>query len=64
MLIGDVISEDESKNKKATKVFEELMKQASLLKQEYEEYKKDKGEDPDDDDDLGDFLGGLGISLS
>lgn len=64
MLIGDVIAQDESKNKKATKRFEELMKEAMELKQEYDAYKESKGTDSDDDDDLGDFLGGLGISLS
>lgn len=66
MLIGDVIAKDESKNKKATKRFEELMKEAMELKEEYDAYKESKGNDSDDDDDddLGDFLGGLGISLS
>jgi hypothetical protein len=65
-VIGDVISADESKNKKATKRFEELMKEAMKLKEEYESYKESKGEDPDsdDEDDLKDFLGGLGISLT
>ena len=64
MLIGDVIAKDESKNKKATKRFEELMKEAMELKQEYDSYKESQGTDSDDEDDLGDFLGGLGISLS
>lgn len=67
LLIGDVIAEDESKNKKATKRFEELMKEAIELKEEYDSYKESQGKDSDDedgDDDLGDFLGGLGISLS
>lgn len=68
MLIGDVISTDESKNKKATRRFEELMKEAMKLKEEYDAYKQSQGEKPDsddvDDDDLKDFLGGLGISLS
>ena len=65
LLIGDVISKDESKNKKATKRFEELMKEAMEMKEEYDAYKESKGKDSDDDDDdLGDFLGGLGISLS
>jgi hypothetical protein len=65
-VIGDVISADESKNKKATKRFEELMKEAMKLKEEYESYRESKGEDPDsdDEDDLKDFLGGLGISLT
>lgn len=70
LLIGDVISEDESRNKKATRRFKELMKEAMDLKSEYDDYKASKGEEPnsddidDDDDDLEDFLGGLGISLS
>jgi len=69
-VIGDVISTDESKNKKATKRFEELMKEAMKMKEEYDSYKESKGEEPDsddvndDDDDLKDFLGGLGISLT
>ena len=64
-LIGDVISQDESKNKKATKRFEELMKEAMEMKEEYESYKESNGNDSDDDDDDGleDFLGGLGITL-
>ncbi len=67
-IIGDVISSDESKNKKATRRFEELMKEAMKMKEEYDSYKESKGEEPDsddvDDDDLKDFLGGLGISLT
>ena len=67
-VIGDVISTDESKNKKATRRFEELMKEAMKMKDEYDSYKENKGEEPDsddvDDDDLKDFLGGLGISLT
>ncbi len=69
-VIGDVISTDESKNKKATRRFEELMKEAMKMKEEYDSYKESKGEEPDsddvndDDDDLKDFLGGLGISLT
>lgn len=65
LLIGDVISQDDSKNKKATKRFEELMKEAMEMKEEYDAYKESKGKDSDDDeDDLEDFLGGMGISLS
>ena len=67
-IIGDVISTDESKNKKATRRFEELMKEAMKMKEEYDSYKESKGEETDsddvDDDDLKDFLGGLGISLT
>lgn len=61
-IIGNAISEDNSKVKKATSKFEEIMKEAIQMKQEYEEYKEDNGDDSDDDDDLDDFLGGLGIS--
>ena len=70
MLISDVISVDESKNKKATRRFEELMKEAMKMKEEYDAYKEERGEEPnsddvdDDDDDFKDFLGGMGISLS
>jgi hypothetical protein len=67
-IIADVISEDESKNKKATAKFMEIMKKAQTLKDEYEEYKQQQGggdsEDSDDlnDDDLDDFLSSMGIS--
>jgi hypothetical protein len=69
-IMADVISEDESKNKKATARFEEIMKEAQKLKEEYEEYKKQQGNTSDDsddsddlnDDDLDDFLSSMGIS--
>jgi hypothetical protein len=67
-IMADVISEDKAKNKKAEARFEEIMKEAQKLKEEYDEYKKQQGsddsEDSDDlsDDDLDDFLSGLGIS--
>lgn len=63
-IIGNAISEDDSKVKKATRRFEEIMKEANELKSEFENYKEDEGIDPDDedDDDLDDFLGSLGIS--
>jgi hypothetical protein len=67
-IMADVISEDESKNKKATDKFMEIMKKAQTLKDEYEEYKQQQGggdsEDSDDlgDDDLDDFLSSMGIS--
>jgi hypothetical protein len=61
-IIGNAISEDNSKVKKATSKFEEIMKEAIQMKQEYEEYKEDNGDDSDDDEDLDDFLGSLGIS--
>ena len=67
-IMGDVISSDESKNKKATARFEEIMREAQDLKSEYDNWKEEKGEESsddsggDDDDDLDDFLSGLGIS--
>jgi hypothetical protein len=67
-IMADVISTDESKNKKATAKFMEIMKKAQTLKDEYEEYKQQQGggdsEDSDDlgDDDLDDFLSSMGIS--
>jgi hypothetical protein len=71
-IMGDVISIDEKKNKKATARFEEIMREAKDLKSEYDNWKKEQGEEPsddsdngddDDDDDLDDFLSGLGISM-
>jgi len=65
-IIGNAISEDQSKVKKATQRFDEIMKEAQELKREYDDYKEENGtdsEDEDDDDDLDDFLGGLGISM-
>jgi hypothetical protein len=63
-IIGNAISNDESKIKRATKRFEEIMKEAMELKSEYENYKEEEGIDSDeeDEDDLDDFLGSLGIS--
>jgi hypothetical protein len=67
-IIGNAISEDESKVKKATSRFEEIMKEAMEMKDEFENYKEENrddsdGDDSDDDeDDLDDFLGSLGIS--
>jgi hypothetical protein len=62
-VIGNAISEDSSKVKKATSKFEEIMKEAIQMKQEYEEYKDDNEDDSNDDnEDLDDFLGSLGIS--
>jgi hypothetical protein len=62
-LIGNAISEDDSKIKKATSKFEEIMREAQNLKREFDEYKDEKGSDEgDDDEDLDDFLGSLGIS--
>jgi len=67
-IMGDVISTDTAKNKKATQRFEEIMREAINMKEEYDNYKEEKGEEPsddtddEDDEDLDDFLGGLGIS--
>jgi hypothetical protein len=66
-IMADVIDKDEEKNKRATKKFEEVMKNAQALKDEYEEYKKQQGSNSDDsdelsDDDLDNLFGSLGIS--
>ena len=63
-IIGNAISEDSSKVSKATSKFNEIMREAEKLKDEYENYKEDEGFDSDEDDDdgLDDFLGSLGIS--
>lgn len=63
-IIGNAISDDDSRVKKATQRFEEIMKEAMDLKSEYENYKEEEGISPDDEDDedLDDFLGSLGIS--
>jgi len=64
-IIGNAISEDKSKIKKATSRFEEIMKEAKQMKQEFEDYKDEEdidSNDEDDDEGLDDFLGSLGIS--
>lgn len=63
-IIGNAISQDEARVKKATRRFEEIMREAMQLKSEYEDYKEEEGIDSDeeDDDNLDDFLGSLGIS--
>jgi len=63
-IIGNAISEDESKIKKATSKFEEIMKEAINMKSEFEDYKEEEDidSDEDDEDDLDDFLSSLGIS--
>jgi hypothetical protein len=68
-IIGNAISSDESKVKKATKRFEEIMKEAMQMKEDFENYKEEQNDDSDDsygdeddEDDLDDFLGSLGIS--
>ena len=64
-IIGNAISEDSSKVRKATSRFEEIMKEAIQMKEEFENYKEEENIDSDEDDDdgLDDFLGGLGITL-
>ena len=71
-IIGNAISEDTSKVKKATSRFEEIMREAQEMKAEFENFKDEKGSDSDDDDDFGgdnddlddldDFFSSLGIS--
>jgi hypothetical protein len=64
-IIGNAISEDSSKVKKATSKFEEIMKEAIQMKDEFENYKEEENIDSDDendDDGLDDFLSGLGIT--
>jgi len=67
-IIGNAISQDESKVKRATSKFKEIMKEAQQLKSDFENYQEEEGSDSDDygdDDDedgLDDFLGSLGIS--
>lgn len=48
-IIGNAISEDKSKVRKATQRFDEIMREAMELKREYEEYKNDNVEDEDED---------------
>jgi hypothetical protein len=66
-IIGNAISEDQSKVKKATPKFEEIMKEAMDMKDEFENYKEEndidsENSDEDDEEGLDDFLGSLGIS--
>ena len=68
-IIGNAISEDASKVKKATARFREIMREAQEMKSEFEDYKEDNGIESDDDDDFGgddddldDFFSSLGIS--
>ena len=64
-IMADVISEDENKNKKATKRFEEILKIAKESKEEYENSNQSDDDDDDiDDDDFDNFLGGFGLSRS
>ena len=63
-LIGNAISEDSSKLGKAKSRFEEIVKEAKKMKEEFENYKEEEGIDSeeDDEDGLDDFLSGLGIT--
>jgi len=63
-IIGNTISEDESKVKRATAKFKEIMKQAQQSKSEYDDFKGEEApESGDDDDDFGldDLYRDLGI---
>jgi len=55
-IIGDVLSDNPTLNKRGQKKFEEILKQAKLNRSEYE------SSEEDDTDELDDLLGGLGIS--
>lgn len=61
-IIGNAISEDSTKLARAKKRFEEIVREAKQMKEEYDNYKEEEDIDPDDDDGLDDFLGSLGIS--
>ena len=63
-LIGNAISEDSSKLGKAKSRFEEIVKDAKKMKEEFENYKEEEDIDSeeDDEDGLDDFLSGLGIT--
>ena len=61
-IIGNAISEDSSKLAKAKKRFEELVREAKQMKEEFENYKEEEDIDSDDDEGLDDFLSGLGIT--
>ena len=66
-VIGNAISDDKSKVKLATNRFKEIVKEAMVMKQEFEDYKEEQGVNSDsdgnddDDDMLDDFLSDLGI---
>ena len=66
-IIGNAISQDESKVKRATSKFKEIMREAQQLKSDFENYQEEGSDsddygDDDDEDGLDDFLGSLGIS--
>ena len=66
-IIGNAISEDQSKVAKATRRFREIMREAKDMKEEYDNYQEEHGSEPSDDDDdiddddFYDFLGSLGV---
>ena len=59
-IIGNAISEDESKVRKATAKFKEIMKQAQQSKSEYDDFKGEEGSE-DEDDDFDQLYRDLGI---
>jgi hypothetical protein len=61
-IIGNAISEDSSKLGNAKKRFEEIVREAKQMKEEFENYKEEEDIDSDDDEGLDDFLSGLGIT--
>jgi len=63
-VINDVISDEDSDNKKALKVFDGLLRTAKQKKDEYEKSKPEKTSNntDDDDEDFNSFLNDLGIS--
>jgi hypothetical protein len=61
-IIGNAISEDSSKIGKAKKRFEEIVREAKEMQDEFENYKEEEDIDSDDDEGLDDFLSGLGIT--
>jgi hypothetical protein len=68
-IVANAISEDSSKVNKAKSRFKEITNKAKSVKEEFENWKKEKEQENidsgnNDDDDLEDFLGTLGINLS
>jgi hypothetical protein len=60
-IIGNAISEDESKVKKATAKFKEIMKEAQKSKSEYDDFKGEEVSEDDEDDDFDQLYRDLGI---
>ena len=61
-IIGNAISEDSTKLARAKKRFEEIVRDAKQMQEEFENYKEEEDIDSDDDEGLDDFLNGLGIT--